>query len=323
MHRTRVISILLLTSLAGGPAIAGKLYRWVDENGNVQFTDKIPPSEVKRSHQLLNEDGITTETIKRAKTKEEVEREREVERLRAEQQRLVEKQRAADRVLLRTFRSADDMMLARNGKLEAIEIGIRIAQSNIRRYQKKLTELQHRAATRERSAQTVPSPLVTNIQSVVDQINVTYGLIRRKEQEQQAVRDTFARDLKRFRTLKKTQPQQQVVKEREPRSLDNVLPCGKGAACQQAWKRAETFVRKYATTPMQMLADNIIMTAAPVRDQDISITVSRLQEEDDGEPVLFMDLFCKETPLGKELCASPKVTAIRRAYRQEVGGLAP
>jgi hypothetical protein len=322
MHRTIVISILLLSFLTGGPAVAGKLYRWVDENGNVQFTDKIPPTAVDRSRQLLNQDGITTHTIGRAKTKEEIEREREVERLRAEQQRLLEEQQAADRVLLRTFRSEDDMMLARNGKLEAIDIGIRVAQGNIRRYQKRLADLQHRAATRERSAQTVPSPLVADIQSMVNQINSTYGLIRRKEQDQQAVRESFARDMKRFRALRNT-PTRQVVEEREPRSLDNLLPCGEGAACLQAWKRAETFVRKYATTSMQMLADNIIMTAAPVQDTDISITVSRIREEGGGQPVLFMDLFCKETSLGKELCESPKVSAIRRAYRQEVGGVAP
>lgn len=303
--------------------MAGKLYRWVDENGNVQFTDKIPPSEVNRSRELLNRKGLVTRTVQRAKTQEEIEREREVAHLRAEQKHLLEQQQAADRVLLRTFRSEDDLLLARNGKLEAVDISIRVAQGNIRRYQTKLAELQNRAATRERSGKKVPKRLYTNIQDTLRRISETYGIIRSKEREQQGIRDTFARDLKRFRELKRLAPKQQVVEERKLPILDNLLPCGEGPACAQAWQRAEDFVRQYATTPLQVLGEKIIMTAAPVRDKDISITVSRIHEQAQGSTVLFMDLFCKNNPPGRELCASPRVTAIRQAYRREVGGGAP
>jgi len=323
MHYSILVYAILLSFFACGSAGAGKLYRWVDENGNVQFTDKIPPGEVNRSRDLLNPEGIATKTISRAKTQEEVDREHEVERLRAEQKRLLEQQQAADQVLLRTFRSEDDMMLARNGKLEAIEIGIRIAQANIRRYQARIADLQHRAATLERSGKSVSTSLLADIQDTLKRISENYTVIRHKEQDQQAIRDIFARDLKRFRELKRLAPEQRVVEEREIKLLDNLLPCGDSAACARAWKRAETFVRKYATTPIQMLGDNIIMTAAPVRDEDISITVSRIQEKAVGQPVLFMDLFCKDSPHGKELCASPQVNAARRAYRQDVGSRTP
>jgi hypothetical protein len=317
--------IALLVALFSGSVAEATLYRWVDENGHVQFTDRIPPNEVNRSRETLNEEGLPTAVIDRAKTREEVERDREIERLRAEQKKLIEQQQAANQVLLRTFRNEDDMILSRNGKLDAIEVGIQVAQGSVRRYQTKLTDLQRKAARLELSregATATHAALNAEIQDTLKRINETYVLIRGKEQDQQGIRDTFERDLKRFRTLKNLAPGQQVVEDRKFKPLDNLLPCGAETPCEQAWGRAETFVRKHATTPMQILGENIIMSGAPLRDTDISITISRIQERGGGTPVLFMDLFCKDSPLGKELCASPKVTAVRQAYRQEVGLMA-
>ena len=71
--------------------------------------------------------------------------------------------------------------------------------------------------------------------------------------------------------------------------------------------------------PPQMLGDNVIMSGAPVRDEDVSITVSRIRGKDGGATVLFMDLFCKDSPIGKELCAGARVAAVRQAFAAEVG----
>jgi hypothetical protein len=324
MRGKRLTTCLWGIVLVCSSALAGKLYRWVDDNGNVHFSDKIPPSEVEHGRQLLNREGLVTGTIERAKTPEELAKQQEMERLRAEQKRVLAAQEAADRVLLRTFRSEDDMVLARNGKLEALEVGIRLARGNIRRYQAKLADLQGQAATHERSGRSVPAYLLAAIQNMLTQINDSYLLIHEKERQQQGIRDVFAKDIKRFRELKKITASPPIAEAQPPKPLDNLLACGKGDACDQAWKRAEAFVRKYATTPMQMLADNIIMTAAPTRDTDISITVSRIREREQGGGVmLFMDLFCKDSPLGRQLCASSQVARVRKAYAQEVGRAAP
>lgn len=322
-----VLFLPLLSALFTVPATqAGKLYRWVDADGNTHYTDKIPPDQVGLSRQELSEEGIQTRSVPRAKTKEEVEEQRRLERLRAEQQRLIEKQQMADRVLLRTFRSEDDLIMARNGKLAAIDIMIKVTQGNIRRYQAKLADFQHRAATRERKGSTVPKVLVNKIDHTLRNINEAYADIGRKEQEKDAIRRTFARDLKRFRELKnltRTLAEAETKAEVETRdtgTLPNLAHCPDPRACDDAWTRAETFVRENATTPMQMISDNIIMTAAPTRDRDVSITVSRVDDRDSGRTVLFMDLFCKSTVAGKELCRSDRISAIRQAFRPMVSG---
>lgn len=312
--------LILICMLLCSPAATAKLYKWVDEEGNVHYSDKIPPQQIKRAREELSDQGIKVKETPRAKTQEEVEKELELKRLRAEQKRLIEKQKAADRVLLRTFRSEDDIILAQDGKLVAIDVMIQLTQSNIRRQQVKLAQLQNRAASLERSGKKVPDHLLGNIDATLKSINEGYTTIERKEQDKQAIRDTFSRDLNRFRELKNIQPKAQAAEEQSYQDLKNLLSCADQAACDAAWKRAEEFVRSHATTRLQILSDKIIMTAAPVKDQDVSITVSRIQNKDTGKTVLFMDLYCKETPRGAEHCASPEIQGIRSAYRSRVGG---
>ncbi len=315
----RAILLLLSLSLIL-PCAHAKLYKWVDAEGNVHYSDKVPPKDVKQAREELSKQGVTVKETPRAKTLEEVQKEQELKRLRAEQQRLIEKQRAADRVLLRTFRSEDDIILARDGKLAAIDVMIQLTRSNIRRQQAKLTQLQNRAATLERSGKPVSEKLNKNIKTTLNSINKGYTGIEKKEQDKQAIRDVFARDLKRFQELRNIQPQADKKPEKGYQDLPYLVRCEGHDACEQIWKRAEEFVEGNATTPLQMFSERIIMTQAPVKDKDVSITVSRLRKEGSDQSVFFMDLYCKETPIGKQFCKSAEVNAIRNAFRPWLEG---
>lgn len=314
---------LIALTLGVETAIAGNLYKWVDEQGNIQFSDSIPPNAVNLSREIINSEGMTTEIIDKAKTPEELRKEQEIARLQAENKRLIAEQEAADQVLLRTFRTEDDILMARNGKLDAVSIQVKVAQNSVRRYQSKLADQQYKqAAALERSAKVVPAALKAEIQDTLKRINDTYLIIRQKQQEQQVIRDASERDIKRFRALKKLTISERIVEDTIPTFLENLLPCGDGSVCDEMWTRAEAFVLKYATTAIQIQGEFIIMTKAPKKDDDISITISKIRQKNQPT-MLFMDLFCKGNPNGQELCKSPKVAAIRHAYREDVGGIKP
>ncbi|MCB1831158.1 MAG: DUF4124 domain-containing protein, partial [Gammaproteobacteria bacterium] len=76
------------------------------------------------------------------------------------------------------------------------------------------------------------------------------------------------------------------------------------------------YVRQHATTRLQLLAESIIMTGAPIKDNDITIAVSRIVEPDVPGARLFMDLQCKESPRGKDFCLTPEVERIRTGFRE-------
>lgn len=310
-------SLLTLASASAADKPSGKLYRWVDEEGNVHYSDKLPPEQAQKGRDEISDRGVHLGTVPPAKTPEEYAREQEEARLRAEHQRILEAQQAADKVLLRTFRTEDDLLLARDGKLASIDIMIKVTQGNIRRAQTKLTDLQARAATAERSGRAAPAQVMADIQATQRVIEEGYATIVRREGEKDVIRAASERDLKRFRELKnlnlgKEIPGQRVLE------LSNIIVC-EGTECAAAWARADAFVRRHATTPLQIQGDNILMTGTPVEESGVGIAVSRIQDKVAKRTVLFLDLYCRPTLAGQEFCASEKVNGIRRAFRQDVG----
>ena len=77
---------------------AAQLYRWVDDQGNVHYTDSIPAEYQEKGHTVLSPRGTQVLEVPPMKTPEEIQRERELTRLRGEQQRLIEQQKTADQM---------------------------------------------------------------------------------------------------------------------------------------------------------------------------------------------------------------------------------
>ena len=83
MNRLKFWSILALGAslwLPVSPLQAGKLYKWVDETGQVRYGDHIPAKYAKKSNETLNTQGVVVDSKAALKSAEQ----------RAEEQRLAE-----------------------------------------------------------------------------------------------------------------------------------------------------------------------------------------------------------------------------------------
>jgi hypothetical protein len=301
------------------PATAARLYRWVDESGRVHYTDRIPADQLDLPREQLNQRGIQVKKVEAAKTREQIEKEKELKKLRAAQQRLIEQQRAKDRVLLRTFRSGDDILMTRDGKLSSVDTSIQIIRSNIQQLKLRLADMQKSAADLERQGKSISKKFLEEIDSTRQQLKESYAAIIRKEEGKEKIRKKYAADLARFNELKNLRPEGGIGLSDQKRRyslLETVVTCADQAGCDADWKLAEEYVRANATTRIQMLARNIIMTANPVTDKDISITVARIRAQGEPGARLFMDLQCKRSPRGRDLCESDPVDQIRRGFRE-------
>ncbi|MCX8099354.1 MAG: DUF4124 domain-containing protein, partial [Casimicrobiaceae bacterium] len=69
-RRTNALAIVLIAS-ALAVAAQAQLYRWVDEQGRVQYSDTLPPQATDRARAKLRPDGIVLEKVERAPTAEE------------------------------------------------------------------------------------------------------------------------------------------------------------------------------------------------------------------------------------------------------------
>jgi len=322
-----VFRLLIISSIvfliAQLPAHAGSIKKWVDENGITHYGTAVPPQYRDRAHSELNRHGIEVKKHDRAKTPEELERDKALAALRAEQQQLLEEQQARDRILLNLYRNEDDLVMARDGKLAQLDGQIKLKHKEIRRLKSRLSDFQITAASAERGGKTLTAKQLTNLQSTQRSIETSYAMILSQEDEKRATLERYNYDLVRFRQLRQGAARAAnadiIAKSDIPDLVDTAVSCEKGAECSRLWEIAQKYARKHATTPVDLTADRILVTAPPRDLRDVSITVSRLDENETGGERIFMDVQCVGFSEGKEFCLGPKVTAIRNNFRDALG----
>jgi hypothetical protein len=144
-------------------------------------------------------------------------------------------------------------------------------------------------------------------------------VILSKEDEKRAMIEQYDYDLTRFRTLRQGAARAanaNVIAESEfPDLVETAVRCTEPAECRRLWETAQKYARQHATTPVDLAAERILVTAPPRDIHDISITVSRLEDARDGGERIFMDVQCANFTEGKEFCRGPEVSAIRDNFR--------
>ena len=125
-----------------------------------------------------------------------------VAREQAEPDRLARQAAARDRVLLDTFTTEEDLLLARDGKVQAIDARIQHTRNVVAKLDENLHGLEEQAAKAELSGQPVPAKLTEEIHRVKRQIEENRGFISVREHEKTALMAQFEQDLNRYRELK-------------------------------------------------------------------------------------------------------------------------
>ena len=205
LNRYVSLALFAFTCLSSAGVQAGKLYKWVDENGHIRYGDAIPAKYAKKSNETLNKEGIVVDHKAAAKTRAQLAEEERIKKAEAEKERIRRENAYQDRILLDTFTNEDEMVMTRDGKIEAIEAVIRITNGRTEKLKQRLAELQRTAANMERAGKPVSDNIKKDIAESRDQIDQNRRYVVNREAEQQKIRDKFEADIKRFRELKTAQ----------------------------------------------------------------------------------------------------------------------
>jgi uncharacterized caspase-like protein len=197
--------ILVLATLLALPALtaqAAKLYKWVDESGQVRYGDRIPPQYARKSNETLNKQGIVVNRKAAAKTPEQIAAQERAKAAKLEQEQIRREKLRQDRILLDTFSNEDEMVMTRDGKIEAIEAVIRVTRGRNENIKQRLASLKQRAANLERAGKPVPDTLKAEIRESRQQLAHNVRYIESRKKQQQQIRAQFDKDIERFRKLK-------------------------------------------------------------------------------------------------------------------------
>lgn len=196
---SRVLAIGVCFSLSH-PVLA-ELYRWVDQHGQVQYSDQIPSKDAKVDKQVINESGRVVKTLEGQKTPEEIEEERRLKAIADKREREERQKRARDMAILATFSSVDDMHKARDERINMVEQSIALSEKRLSKKQAELDRIEKVKQGFIDRKQNVPEWTHKNSAKIEDQMDTIQSYIQTKLVEKQQIQKKFDADIARYREL--------------------------------------------------------------------------------------------------------------------------
>ncbi len=203
----RMVILILTFAALSATVQAAKIYRWVDENGQVHYGTTIPPQYQDQARDELNEMGIVTERVERALTEEErqaLEAEEAARRKAEEEQR--KREQEAQQILV-NYNSEEDIRRRWQLRLEGVERTLQITRDTLAAQKRNLDKLNKQAAEQERSGRTVSRAILSAIEDLKRQMAKQREYLRKKEGEKAVIDAEFEHILQEYRRIKAQYPQ--------------------------------------------------------------------------------------------------------------------
>ena len=186
-------------------SVQAKLYKWVDENGQMHFGDKIPPEYIIKEHDELNKQGVVVKHKEAAKTPEQKAEARRLEHARKKAALIEKRKKQRDRVLLDTYTTERDLIVARDSRLDAVDSQIQLAVSIIKDSNDKITSMEVQVAQSKTSNREVPAGLYKRIDNEKHQVIVQTMVMEKHKRRRDEISIQFNDYIERFKVLKAEQ----------------------------------------------------------------------------------------------------------------------
>lgn len=189
--------VAAISLLAANPAVAG-MYRWVDGNGRVHYSDTPPTTFQQSGGAEMNKQGqVIRRTQSEAERRAQAEREAEQKRIQLEQQR----QAQLDRALTQTYTTEAEIDLARDRALENYKLMIRGAEIRAKAVDINLADLRTRIANVQKAGRKVGPGLQEQLAQTVRESEELKRTILKNQNAMLQVQEKYAADKVRFREL--------------------------------------------------------------------------------------------------------------------------
>jgi len=201
MNKLLIISSVLIC-ISSFSANAG-LYRWVDANGKVHYSDKVPQARSQHGHVVLNSNGTKKEEIISAKKRKEINDSKSLLKTQQKEQIEKDKKQALDDLrdtqLLNMFTSTNELKKIYNSKFEMTDESINLLKARHRSQTRKLDKLERQY---ERSKNALSKEALTKkIDDLLDNLKVYQQAITENYVEKEKLKKEFEENLVRFSEL--------------------------------------------------------------------------------------------------------------------------
>src|SRR5690606_2079452 len=209
MHTFWRYSLLSSLLLAAAAAVAQgssreAFYRCKDKDGLIHYGDSMPPACYGLDTEVLDARGMVVRLIEGEASKAE-RLKREAAEAQARQERARREQH--DRMLLDTYLSVADIERLRDQRLEQLQAQYRVTEQNIANMRERQARIAKQVArfrpySNNVNAPPLPDHLAEEMVNTVNSLRAYYEMLEKNKREQEALRQSFAADIQRFKELK-------------------------------------------------------------------------------------------------------------------------
>jgi len=207
--KSQIFFMLVAGALLAANASAAEVYRWVDENGEVHYTQSLPPNFKDKGHDVLNERGIVLDedlSLTPEPPPEEPEEEvlPELPRDSSGMQRPkalyseAEMQRRMDNFLMLRYASQQEIIDAMNVEIKQLAYDRRLLETTKKSMIDSYRGQIRQAANRQRAGQQVDENVVIAIDLLQSRLVTNSESLYNLEARELEIRAEFGKQLDRY-----------------------------------------------------------------------------------------------------------------------------
>jgi hypothetical protein len=194
---------LLFSTLVMAQQRGGRVYRWLDNEGQVHYGRTLPPEYADLPYQKLNEAGIVVDSVAAALTDEQLAELATTELREAEAQKLQEIRDRQNRALIVKYPTIQAMEDSLAFNLERVGSDILIAQAMFDSQVKNLAKEVRNAADLQRAGRPVHEGLQTTIAEMRAGISNHQGKVDTLQVSREAVKNKYEQEKTRYLGIKR------------------------------------------------------------------------------------------------------------------------
>jgi hypothetical protein len=197
----RIRYSFLLILLVSFPALAGKLYSWVDEHGKTHYGNTVPPQYAQQGNTELNKRGAVVKKTDAALTPEQRKAKEEELAQQKEDEKKVLEQKRRDKALLNTYTTEKEIDLVRDRNLQQGELQLQSMELRTKQIQPQIDQARKRKEDLVAKKRPLPPDLQQELEEKGKELRRLQEILQQKRAEMDAIRSRFEDDKKRFREL--------------------------------------------------------------------------------------------------------------------------
>lgn len=179
----------------------GNIFRYTDRNGRIVFNSHIPSEYAGNGYTILNARGQVLEVIPRAKTKAEIAAQEAALAAAQAEAEAKQEQEEADQLLIRLYRSPDEIDRKRDNTLGPINAQIGLLVNNLAKANQAMTEAQTVVDNYIKASKEAPPDIVAKATRAKNEITGLESKLTILQADRTRIMADAERDSSRLRQL--------------------------------------------------------------------------------------------------------------------------